>query len=1637
MNFNFRRGIVMSKIDIKNFYKATVERKEFHSDFWNEVKKISTEGELKAFIEEKVQPVAKKMGYDFSTRDLLDYEKQMARRITEQQLEAVSGGVSAKNWALGGIFSLMALGAGIAGTTNLASAALTTQEVAKSTEIMEAEMGVNMQATKNRNGDWLFLNTDSNSTKALILTRSMLESFLKEAGFSSISEIQAIQAQNAQGQILEVKLDKDLGKLFSESKEIPGKLWVTWGKANAKKIKATKSMYGGWLYLTTDSNLTEALNLTYSMLESFLKEAGFSGVSEIQAIQARNAQGRILDVKLDKDLEKLFSESKEIPGALWGTWGKANTKKDIPDADSEQTVAETPSLGDEQPTVVRTEQVASDASDLETAQAATEVDPKEAFETHLLTDEQKLYAYEALNLQEAYALLISGVVKNVRFCGNIVEIVTVNGVRRYTADKGDAFIELLYMLYPSPAGVLNTDTGFRGRDSFAKYGGMSPELAAKFFAILNDCRNNKVEIPENTTFTLKKETGKESFHYCVNSEFKRVLTWLKDKGLLTDKDIGDVIKEAEKHEKSLNELDISRFKTKFDYIKKACNRKKDVAAYFKEEEKRLKRKLGNENTNLGIIKELEEALKKELTEEDLKDDTLVKAKLTEQKKVIGDVIKAAEGREKSLNEQDISKLKTKFGYIEEALKRKKDVVAYFKKEEEKLKRKLGNENTNLEIIKELEEALKKELTEEDLKDDTLVKAKLTEQKKAYGKNLGKLNSKAESIENSEISKKAKFLIRFINVLKEAVKLEVTDGSSYPEYLTERILMSYMCQTLNGLEDVQKLYREIAKQLAQNETNKTPTPEEEKETIAIKIAAKKHEIADLNDIINAFAIQELSPYKSETQSNGTTFKIGLLDSDGNVQIQADTFADCADIAARHVINLLTFANEQNWDLILKDANMEDLNTKLKEVVDAINNKSQVKFYDLKTRLQMFFLYQRGFIEGVDNEGDIEYRSKNGADDVTPLARTLWEYVICNMNEENLKNGLDKDKGFYSIAYAYGKNHELDTGYTNMLKLMWNMAKALNLRSGKLDSAKNEIDALSSLKEYDETAFKKALSSTFALFNESDGIEFTLSDCKYEKGKVTGNVAVEITKADQRLNFTIYHGSGHGAIKHNPVNFNFYKYLKKYCKDEILKLEVLTKLEKGFELNRKEIDLREKIIKDLNETLNNFEKLLLRSSFNYYAKYRITPPTGFYGAFSGEELKSDDAFRNTDLYKKYKALSAFKTLQGEENNVDRINLLLDIETMRGAKKIVIKQLTKGEDGKQQVTEENLNDMLYEKYLKQYKGVNGLEPKYSNIDSSICFHDFGEIEKTYFDNESFDIIKTDKENEARLFIKNIPENGELIIPSIVYGNGEKKYRVVKIDKYSNVNFEGLKTLKYIGDFDNLEINRRFYDDAKKNLQTVEINGNIKNLMVGEWSFFHFLTLKKFIISGNIVNLTIGDRAFGNCEALNKFIISGKVESLKIKSESFSWCRSLKTFTIQGNVGNLTMEKDAFYHCENLKKLIIRGNVEKLDIASDFLNSLDARIFLPENLKNKIPENFEEKDKIVFYNIIDNRTLHFKANMITDRISLDKKTLETLGGSFQILQAKNSNEEIVEVIFDDDLKDEFLKIEDATGLHYERKRV
>lgn len=119
------------------FYKALQEQKKLNSEFMTEIRKISNEDELKKFIEDKILPLAKDMGYDFSVEELLDFDKNITKEILDQDLENVSGGANLKNWVTGGLVAFTALGAGILGSTTITSATLTPKNVAESNTILK------------------------------------------------------------------------------------------------------------------------------------------------------------------------------------------------------------------------------------------------------------------------------------------------------------------------------------------------------------------------------------------------------------------------------------------------------------------------------------------------------------------------------------------------------------------------------------------------------------------------------------------------------------------------------------------------------------------------------------------------------------------------------------------------------------------------------------------------------------------------------------------------------------------------------------------------------------------------------------------------------------------------------------------------------------------------------------------------------------------------------------------------------------------------------------------------------------------------------------------------------------------------------------------------------------------------------------------------------------------------------------------------------------------------------------------------------------------------------------------------------------------------------------------------------------
>ena len=104
----------MSFAEVEKFYGQLAKKNAIGEALGKRIRSISSEPELQKFIQEEILPLSRKMGYDFSEKDLLEYEKVVARKLSDEDLLNVSGGISLKSALLsGGIFSLAMLGFGL------------------------------------------------------------------------------------------------------------------------------------------------------------------------------------------------------------------------------------------------------------------------------------------------------------------------------------------------------------------------------------------------------------------------------------------------------------------------------------------------------------------------------------------------------------------------------------------------------------------------------------------------------------------------------------------------------------------------------------------------------------------------------------------------------------------------------------------------------------------------------------------------------------------------------------------------------------------------------------------------------------------------------------------------------------------------------------------------------------------------------------------------------------------------------------------------------------------------------------------------------------------------------------------------------------------------------------------------------------------------------------------------------------------------------------------------------------------------------------------------------------------------------------------------------------------------------------
>ena len=105
---------------VLDFYTRAVADGKIDENILSEAKNISSENEMKKFMKEKLLPIAQDMGYDFTVDDLVAYEKDASKRISEEDLENITGGMNMKTGVIVGLLSVAALGAGAA--LNTASA---------------------------------------------------------------------------------------------------------------------------------------------------------------------------------------------------------------------------------------------------------------------------------------------------------------------------------------------------------------------------------------------------------------------------------------------------------------------------------------------------------------------------------------------------------------------------------------------------------------------------------------------------------------------------------------------------------------------------------------------------------------------------------------------------------------------------------------------------------------------------------------------------------------------------------------------------------------------------------------------------------------------------------------------------------------------------------------------------------------------------------------------------------------------------------------------------------------------------------------------------------------------------------------------------------------------------------------------------------------------------------------------------------------------------------------------------------------------------------------------------------------------------------------------------------------------------
>ena len=253
----------------------------------------------------------------------------------------------------------------------------------------------------------------------------------------------------------------------------------------------------------------------------------------------------------------------------------------------------------------------------------------------------------------------------------------------------------------------------------------------------------------------------------------------------------------------------------------------------------------------------------------------------------------------------------------------------------------------------------------------------------------KLAVEKEQISKEKIRvKKYAGLSTVLNLLNEGATMilnqEVNDVEKadktrvLPKYTTEKMLLAHFLMYKNTKDEINKFYDCVSSGLEDKIKKTAGAPLNE----ALSTLTKRTEF------VEKLKMAENSPYQAQTKENGRTYSVSL-DDDKKITFNHSTFADCADTAVRHVVNLLCYNAEQKWTKLIKEDEEKNYRDDLKKVLEAIKTGGTVDNKSLKDKLKMFYLHQK----------DV------GADEGNTETRSLWNYAICGI-DGNAEKGLYK-------------------------------------------------------------------------------------------------------------------------------------------------------------------------------------------------------------------------------------------------------------------------------------------------------------------------------------------------------------------------------------------------------------------------------------------------------------------------------------------------------------------------------------------------------------------------------------------------------------------------------------------------------